>query len=318
MKKVLFLVNLVSGKKMGRNIKERIPPELHGILNPNQYDMEFTETGTAMQIKDISPGYETLVVVGGDGTLHQVVEGIVGLKNKPKIGIIPTGTGNDIAKSLGILPIFESYGLRALLEVILKGKTVSVDIIGLNNKYFFANYFGIGNDAKISNDFGRLRLTPLFRRGRFLFFNQALYVLIGLKGGFYRIPFGVELKYKKNHSTTETLALTKGIREILLTNVKTYAGGDYLSSKCKMDDGKFEVTIIFSLWQWLMMHCTRFLKKPLDVICSGLTQFQTDMLEITFTGDTFYQIDGETFDDFSKGRKCLSVSVESAIEMIVP
>ena len=91
-----------------------------------------------------------------------------------------------------------------------------------------------------------------------------------------------------------------------------------MSSKCRMDDGKFEVTVISSIWQWLMLHVTRFLRKPLNIICSQLIQFQTDMLEMEFRGNTFLQIDGETLDSFPEERKRLMVRVESHIEMIVP
>ena len=317
MKKVLFLINAFSGKPAGKKIKESILSELSGMLSRDEYDIEFTEADIARQVKDASPGYETVVMVGGDGTMHQAVQGIVGLENKPKLGSIPTGTGNDLARSLGILPFFKSYGLRALLELILKGRTTQIDILSLNGKYFFANYFSMGNDAKISNYFNRVRVIP-FLRSRFLIpFNKALYGIIGLTKGIYKIPFDIELKYRSGQSPTETITVPSGVCEIIFTNVKTYAGGMLLSSECSMDDGKFEVTVIPSIWQWIMMHFTRFSKRPLNVLYPKLIQFQTDMLEMAFTGDTFYQIDGEIPDAFPEGRKNLIVRVESHIEMII-
>jgi YegS/Rv2252/BmrU family lipid kinase len=317
MRKFLFLVNAFSGGPAGKKIKESILSELSGMLARDEYDIEFTEVDIARQVKDASPGYETVVVVGGDGTIHQAVQGIVGLGNKPKVGIIPTGTGNDLARSLGILPFFKSHGLRALLELILKGKTTQIDIISLNGKYFFTNYFSMGNDAKISNYFNRVRVIPFLRSRILIPFNKALYGIIGLTKGFYKIPFDIELKYRSGQSTTEMLTVHGGTCEVILTNAKTYAAGALLSSKCRMDDGKFEVTVISSTWQWIMMHFTRFSKRPLNVLCPKLIQFQTDMLEMTFTGDTFYQIDGEIPDAFPEGKKSLIVRIESHIEMII-
>lgn len=318
MKKALFLVNAVSGRQAGKKIKESIISELNGVLARDNYDIVFTEMNIAGQIKNVSPDYETVVVVGGDGTIHQVVQGIAGLENKPKVGIIPTGTGNDLARSLGILSLFKSHGLRALLELILEGKTINIDIISLNGKYFFANYFGVGNDAKISNCFNRIRLRPYFTNGFPIIFNKVLYGFLSLTNGFYRIPFDVELKYRKEKSITKSLTVPSGICGIIITNIKTYAGGDLLSSKCMMDDGKFEVSVISSIWQWLMLHVTRFPRKPLNIFCSKLIQFQTDKLEMAFTGNTFFQIDGETLDSFPEGKKRLMVRIESHIEMIVP
>jgi len=318
MKKALFLVNAVSGRPAGKKIKENIISELNGVLARDHYDIVFTEVNIAGQIKNVSPDYETIVVVGGDGTIHQAVQGIVGLVNKPKVGIIPTGTGNDLARSLGILSLFKSHGLRALLELILEGKTINIDIISLGDKYLFTNYFGIGNDAKISSYFNRIRLRPYFPNGYPIIFNKVLYGVLGLTNGFYRIPFDVEMKYRKGQSITKELTVPSGICGIIITNVKTYAGGDLLSSKCMMDDGKFEVSIISNLWQWLMLHVTRFLRKPLNIFCSKLIQFQTDKLEMAFRGNTFLQIDGETLDSFTEERKRLMVRIEAHIEMIVP
>jgi len=188
----------------------------------------------------------------------------------------------------------------------------------VGDKYLFANYFGIGNDAKISNYFNRVRLSPYFPSGFTIVFSNVLYGVLGLMNGFYRIPFDIEMKYRKEQSTTETLTVPSGVCGIILTNVKTYAGGDLLSSKCMMDDGKFEVTIISSMWQWLMMHVTRFLRKPLNILCSKMIQFQTDRLEMAFTGNTFYQIDGETLDSLPEGENRLIVRAESHMEMIAP
>ncbi len=61
------------------------------------------------------------MVAGGDGTVSQVVKVIDRLEKKPKLGIIPIGTGNDLANSIGILHIYESQGLGALLKIILRG-----------------------------------------------------------------------------------------------------------------------------------------------------------------------------------------------------
>lgn len=318
MKKVLFLVNAVSGRPSGKTIQERIVSELNGMRVRDHCDTVFTDVTIAEQVKNLSACYETVVVVGGDGTIHQAVQGIVGLENKPKLGIIPTGTGNDLARSLGIFSFFKSHGLRALLELILEGKTTTIDVVGLGGRHLFINYFGMGNDARISNRFNRIRFRPYFPNGTPILFHKVLYGVLGLTKGFYRIPFDVELTYRDGSFATNTLALSGGVCEIVMTNVKTYAGGDLLSSRCRMDDGKFEVTVVSNIRQWLMLHATRLFKKPLDGFCSRLIQFQTDELEIAFKGDTFYQIDGETLDGLPAGKKHWMVRVESRIDMIVP
>jgi len=318
MKKVLFLVNPVSGGVGGRRIKERILSELQGMLPRNQYSVEDTKVDCAQQARDACPEYETVVAIGGDGTLHQVVQGIADVEQRPKVGIIPIGTGNDLAASLGIVDFFKSYGLHALLELILKGKTIPLDVITLNGTYVFTNYFGMGNDAKISNDFNKLRLTRFFPKESSVSINKIFYSILGLGGGFYRIPFDIELRYRKEQCLTETMKVPRGVNEVLITNLKSYAGGACVSSKSSMDDGKFEVTIITNAWQWLVLHLTRFLKRPLDNCYPKLVQFQTDVLEIAFQGTTFYQIDGEVLGGLPEGRKHLIFQTALPLAMVVP
>ena len=163
MKKALFLINPVSGKLSGQSLKDCIVTELNGVLDRGSYDIDYSEKDIEKQCKNILSNYEIVVVAGGDGTISQIVKVITRLEKKPKLGIIPIGTGNDLANSIGILHLYKSQGLGALLKMILKCKVMRMDVLSLGNKFMFTNYFGIGNDAKISNDFDRLRHMPVFR-----------------------------------------------------------------------------------------------------------------------------------------------------------
>lgn len=318
MKKVLFLINPVSGKLAGRSLKECIISELSGVLECDSLDIEYSAKDIENQCNDYLSNYEIVVVAGGDGTISQVVKVIARLENKPKLGIIPIGTGNDLANSLGVLHVYKSHGLAALLKIILRCKVVKLDILSLDNNFIFTNYLGIGSDAKISGDFNRLRYMPVFRNICSCISNKGFYGLLVLKNILYRIPFDIEVSYENEYSTTEAITINKGLCEILITNTKVYAGGVELSSKCRMDDGKFEVTVIRGIREWIQMFFALLFKKPLDTISTNLMQFQTDRLELKFTGDTFYQVDGEKYDGFSKGEKKLSVNMISSCEMIVP
>ncbi len=315
MKEIFFLINPISGKQAGQNLKECIVSELSGVLDSGSYDIEYTEKCLEKQCKDLFSNYEIVVIAGGDGTVSQVVKIISRLDKRPKLGIIPIGTGNDLANSFGILRLYETGGLGALLRMILRGNTSKIDILSLGDGSIFTNYLGIGCDAKISCDFNRLR--PVFRKICSCISNKVFYGLLTLKNFFYRIPFNVEVRYENEHSATEVISLSKGLCEIVISNSKIYAGME-LSSKCEMDDGKFEVTVIRSTWEWILLLFALLCKKPLDTLAGNLTQFQTDRVQIDFTGDTFCQIDGEKYDSFAEGEKKLLVNVVSSCELIVP
>ncbi len=318
MKKVLFLINPVSGKQVGQGLKDSIISELDGKLDRGSYDIEYSARDIEKQCKNLLSNYEIVVVAGGDGTISQIVKVIAGLEKKPKLGIIPIGTGNDLANSVGILHLYKSQGLGALLKVILKCNIAKIDILSLDNSFIFTNYLGIGSDAKISCDFNRLRHKPVFRKICKCISNKAFYCLLILKNIFYRIPFDINIGYQNELSETETITINRGLCEILITNTKMYAGGVEISSKCKMDDGRFEVTVIRGILEWIQLFFALLFHKPLDTISQNIMQFQTDRLELNFTGDTFCQIDGEKYDSFAKGEKRLLVNVVASCEMIVP
>ena len=315
MKKVLFLINPASGKLVGQNLKDCIISELDGVLDSSRYDIEYSARDIETQYDNYLSNYEIVVIAGGDGTISQIVNVIAGLERKPKLGIIPIGTGNDLANSIGILHLYKSQGLGALLKIILECKIVKIDILSLDNKFIFSNYLGIGSDAKISSDFDRLRHRPVFREIRSCISNKGFYGLLTLKNIFYRIPFDVEIRYENEHSATEITSLSSGIREIVITNTKIYAGME-LSSKCRMDDGKFEVTVIRSMWEWIHLLFAILRRRPLDTITRNLMQFQTNRLELNFTGDTFCQIDGDKYDRPCRGEKRLLVNVITSCEVI--
>ena len=318
MKKILFLINPVSGKLVGQSLKDCLVSELNGVLEHESFDIEYSEIDIEGQCKNLLQNYEIVVVAGGDGTVSQVVEVITRLEKKPKIGIIPIGTGNDFANSIGVLHVYKSQGLGMLLKMILRCNVAKMDILSLDNNFIFTNYLGIGSDAKISVDFNRLRYKPFFRKICRCISNKAFYGLLVLKNIFYRIPFDIKISYKNEHSKTESIAVKKGLCGILITNIKIYAGGVEMSSKCRMDDGKFEVTVIRGVWEWIHLLLAMLCKKPLDTMTSNLMQIQTDRLELNFIGDSFCQVDGERYDSFADGEKKLLVNVISSCDVIVP
>ena len=131
MKKILFLINPVSGKLLGTRLSEYIISELSGVVERDSFDIKYSEKDIEKQCENLLSKYEIVVVAGGDGTISQVVKVITRLERKPKLGIIPIGTGNDLANSFGILHIYKSHGLGALLKIILRCKVAKLDILSL-------------------------------------------------------------------------------------------------------------------------------------------------------------------------------------------
>lgn len=123
------------------------------------------------QVLELAGGYEILVGVGGDGTACRIMQNILNIENRPKAGLIPLGTGNDLARALGLLGVLKSRGLDVLIDVLLAGKCTRLDLLNLNDSAIFSNYFGIGTDAKITKAFNTIRPRFSFDsfKGTFMF-----------------------------------------------------------------------------------------------------------------------------------------------------
>ena len=134
MKRARLIYNPVSGK-------EQLPQRVADILNViEQAGYEASAFRTTRQEKSAQKeatrcakeGFDLLIAAGGDGTINEVVNGIAGLEVRPKMAVIPGGTTNDFARALKI----PRDDLVAAARVILKGKTLKMDIGKANDQYF--------------------------------------------------------------------------------------------------------------------------------------------------------------------------------------
>lgn len=138
--KILFIVNPTSGR--GKAAKKI--PKLETLLKAKKVDYELVKTTKSGHAKNIAfkrrEGFDVVAVFGGDGTMNEVLNGLVG-GNTP-MAIVPIGTGNDFARSAN-LPM----KMNEAIDGILNGKTVLCDIGFFNKERYFINVIGIGFDA---------------------------------------------------------------------------------------------------------------------------------------------------------------------------
>lgn len=90
-----------------------------------------------------------ILVAGGDGTIHEAVNGIMRAGGQSRLGVVPTGTGNDFAKACG-MPLDWEHATRLLAGRLASTGTWRTIDIGRMNERFFANGAGIGFDAKVT------------------------------------------------------------------------------------------------------------------------------------------------------------------------
>lgn len=120
--------------------------------------------GDAYRFAKASGGYDHLLVIGGDGTLHEVVNGLmqVDYEDRPKIGLIPGGTCNDFARALD-LPVEPVEAAR----ILKMSHAEPVDVMRVNDRYGL-NFIGVGLIADASRQIDPLQKESLGSIGYFL------------------------------------------------------------------------------------------------------------------------------------------------------
>lgn len=163
MRKALLLYNPLSGRRHGRRVNE--VESAQAVLRAGGVEAVSAATagpGEAVeQVKQaIREGFDTVFACGGDGTVHDVVQGLVG--SDAALGIIPLGTANSLAHDLG-LPLSATGAARAALTAkprrIALGRVAYQDFQGGKNARYFTVTAGVGVDAHLF-----YKLNPMAKR----------------------------------------------------------------------------------------------------------------------------------------------------------
>lgn len=226
-----FVANPISGRGKALSMVHKLihPLESSGIRPVIEWT---TAPHQAEEIttRAIANGSETIIACGGDGTIHEVVNGIMKSSsnhNPINLGIIPLGRCNDFASTFHIpKKEFEIIGY------LLNGKTRMVDLGSINDR-FFTTVATLGFDSEV-NRFVASRSSPVFRRGTLayvygIFASLFHYkdVWVSLKGDFGEFQGNI------------FLAAT--------ANTPTYAGRMKIAPTAVVDDGYLDICLVNSV-----------------------------------------------------------------------
>lgn len=244
MKKLYFIVNPKAGNGRARLIWSSIEKQLaEQEINHECFFTERSGHGTEIArqiVESIDEKKFTIIVVGGDGTINEVVNGIGNHSSKARIGVIPGGSGNDFTRGYGI-PRDPEMALPFLLtEMSHVSPTFDLGKINLEDRreHFFINSTGAGFDALISYEANQSKWKGILNR---FSLGQLVYVIILLKNLFSYKCSTIELMIDgKKHTFTDTWFVT-------VSNQPFYGGGMKIAPHAVANDGKLNVTIVHRL-----------------------------------------------------------------------
>lgn len=193
--------------------------------------VESVEPLHAKALAEAADGYDVIVAAGGDGTVHEVLGGVIAQSadRQSALALLPTGSGNDYGRTLGI-----STDLETAARQILGGQRKRVDV-GRVNGTAFANSVSLGFDARVTaravdlKDSTKLSGLPLYGAA----LSQVL----------FREFYSHRLRVQFDDGPAEE-------RDLLLlaaTNGPTYGGGFRITPGARPDDGAMDVIAIDAL-----------------------------------------------------------------------
>lgn len=226
--------------------------------------------------------HQLLIAFGGDGTAHEVIEGVLGCSNCI-VGVISAGSGNDFGRGF---PTFK-HAVELNNYVKTTGKTLQMDIGQLttqNERYTFVNNAGIGFDAYIAvqvNNSPIKKILNKFSLGKLAY----TYFVMKTLGTFKNFSLTVETP---NHYKT-----FEKVWFVTVSNQPYFGGGMKISPLSNTADGKIEITVVHDLSRikLLLLFASVFFGKHTSL--KEVYQITSSSVNLT-TDETMYRhVDGE-------------------------
>lgn len=299
---ISVIINPKSGNGKGLLLHEKIHAALTSspLLRDNILFVEYTnETGSCNNIQEIVEGSKVVLICGGDGTIHQVVNMLKRHSYGKSISIFPVGTGNDLYRNIGSK---EKDVIGLLHKLISSPEARKLDIFSINDKIYFTNYVSFGYDAYVISAYAslvnRLKGYRVFRLG---LLKKMLFVLVG----FYSLAF-------YNRRISEGGSQTSYIN-VIVNNLRTYAGGSIFDGDSLLDDRKIELSFVSSKMEYLKLILSRF--KVFDFRLSSRSA--EPPLVLRFQSSVPVQIDGEDYSSFFRECTEFKIMRDSTMSVLV-
>ncbi|RBP67316.1 YegS/Rv2252/BmrU family lipid kinase [Alkalibaculum bacchi] len=289
--KLFFVLNPVAGK--GKSIE--LMSIIKRICEKENVEYMIKLTPRVGGAEDtarwgIENNYKRIIAVGGDGTVNEVVNGIVG--SKTVLGVVPAGSGNDFVRSIGDPKEPEQY----ILDTI-HGKVKTIDL-GMCNDRYFINMASIGLDTQVAI---RTQKTKKYFSGSLAYLVSALLTIFSYKGW----DLNIQIDDQAFHAKTLLTAIANG---------KFYGGGVLPAPDAKLDDGYFDICHVKHMSKEKMFRVLpKYMKgKHRDIKEVQLVKGK----EILITSDNPFplNLDGEV----SITNKAHFKLIEKGIDIIVP
>ncbi len=268
--KIRFIINPISG--VGK--KGDLPDIIEATLDHNQFDYDIVITEYKKHAKKIAydaslESVDIVCAVGGDGSVHEVGTALIGTQTK--LAIIPCGSGNGLARHLGI-----PMNIEKAIECINNNLSIKMDTVLVNDKPFLG-IGGYGFDAWIAKKFDNYK-----KRGFW---------------SYVKLVFREFWKYNPINVSVDLNGEIKSMPVVLCTiaNSSEFGNGFVVSPNSDVTDGKIELCILkpFSFWSAPSVVYRFFRRTSHKSKFTEVISFQKARIKLS---QNIAHYDGEPFD----------------------
>ncbi len=231
---------IIANPTSGRGTGARMIPTIERLMDHHHLDYTLVRTREPWHAAELAyqaaaDGYERVVAAGGDGTVNEVINGLVRAgeegKGRPAMGVLTVGRGNDFAYGVNL-----PHNLEEDVQALAAGRVQPIDVGRLTGGLYprgrvFGNGVGIGFDAVVG--FESVKLAPLS--------GFASYLVAALKTIllYYHAP-RVQIELDDETITLPSLMVS-------VMNGRRMGGGFYMAPNSQPDDGQFDLCIAGSV-----------------------------------------------------------------------
>ena len=266
--KIFLIINNYAGHQEGAKAVEIVIPWLQ--KNGCKVEYAFTEYAghaTELASKASVAGFDLVVAVGGDGTVNETAQGLI--DTQTLMGIIPVGSGNGLARELGI-----SINMRKSARTLIEGVNLQIDVCKLNNQRYLCTS-GIGFDAQVAYQMSKASSRGLQR-----------YIELVIKESILYKPINVKMKI-------DGKPINQPVFLITFANASQFGNNAFIAPAASMTDGLIDVIVVkpfHKIWLPLLSLSlfTKIIHKLPFVDC-----YKAKKVELEWADTSIFHFDGE-------------------------
>lgn len=280
--KARLFVNPVSGSDAAPNHLPLINARLRERVGPMDIVMT-VDAGDAARAAEqsVRDGYDCLFVAGGDGTLNDVLNGVAAVPealSRVVLGIIPLGTGNDLARALGF-----PEEIDEALDRLSRSEPIAVDVGVLNGRYFL-NVSGGGFIAEVS-DAVDTQLKSIA--------GKLAYLIGGAQVLLTHEPIGTRLTWRDG---SQPRSRELELHAFAVCNSRQIGGGRLIAPDALIDDGLLDVCLIESMPTIDFLALLRRVSTGDHTDDERVSYFRASQIHLTFDRVVKVNTDGQVLE----------------------